>query len=110
MLSEQDARGRVQSTQASQAANEWRATSFLPMKRAALILGVSRATLYGLEKTAVLRFRRIGGRSLVVTASLAALVDADTQWTPSPTAGAAARARRRELAKVDLSTVAAVAS
>jgi hypothetical protein len=108
MLSEQDARGRVQST--GQAVDEWRATSFLPMKRAALILGVSRTALYNLEKTGVLRFRRVGGRSQVVTGSLAAFVDADTKWTPSPTAGAAARARRRELAKVDLSTVAAVAS
>jgi hypothetical protein len=78
------------------------------MKRAALILGVSRTALYNLEKSGALRFRRVGGRSQVVTGSLAAFVDADTEWTPSPTAGAVARARRRELAKV--STGAAVAS
>lgn len=98
MLSEQVAPARVQSTQASQAADEWRATSFLPMKRAALILGVSRTALYNLEKTGVLRFRRVGGRGLIVTSSLAAFIDANEPWAPSPTAGAAARARRRELA------------
>jgi hypothetical protein len=63
-----------------------------------------------LEKTGALRFRRVIGRTMIVTATLAAFVDADAEWTPSPTAGAAARARRRELAKIDLSTAAAVAS
>jgi hypothetical protein len=76
----------------------WRTTACMPLKRAAHILGVSVASLYNLEKDKTLRFRRIAGRTVVVTRGVAALVDADEQWEPSAV-GAAARARRAELVK-----------
>jgi hypothetical protein len=100
----------AQRAQSTPAANEWRGASFLPMRHAAAILGISRAGVYNLGKTGALQFRRLAGRTLVITASLAALVDANEPWTPSPTAGAAGRARRSEMAQARADAEAGVAS
>jgi hypothetical protein len=70
----------------------------MPLKAAAHVAGVSVASLYALEHKGALRFRRIAGRTVVTTASLAMLIDADEQWAPSEV-GAAARAKRAELTK-----------
>jgi len=78
----------------------WRAAAFLPLKRAATILGVSPASIYKLEAEKQLKFRRIAGRTLVAVAGIAAIVDRDEPWTPSK-AGEAARARRAELARAN---------
>jgi len=82
----------------AQVDESWRATAFLPLKRAAGVLGVSVSSLYNMERDKTLKFRRIAGRTVVVTRGVAALVDADEQWEPSAI-GAAARARRAELVK-----------
>lgn len=79
----------------------WRSTACMPLKAAAHVAGVSPASLYALEQKGALTFRRIAGRTVVVTASLAALVDNAPSWTPSPTAGAAARAQRLEAARTN---------
>lgn len=70
----------------------------MPLKAAARVAGVSVASLYALEHKGALRFRRIAGRTVVTTASLAMLIDADEQWEPSEV-GAAARRARAELVK-----------
>lgn len=76
----------------------WRETAFLPLPRAAHVLGVSVASLYRLEQEGTLRFQRRCGRTLVRTEGIIALADADEPWTAS-SAGAAARAKRSELAQ-----------
>ena len=72
-------------------------------KRAAGVLGVSVSSLYNLERDKTLKFRRIAGRTVVVTRGVAALVDADEEWVPSAV-GAAARARRAELVRAGWET------
>jgi hypothetical protein len=78
----------------------WRGTAFLPLKKAAAVLGISVASLYRLEKERTLKFRRIAGRTVVVTKGVVALADADEPWTASKM-GEAARARRAELAQAN---------
>jgi hypothetical protein len=78
----------------------WRSTAFLPLNKAAVVLGISVASLYRLEREGTLTFRRIAGRTVVKTAGVVALADADEPWTASK-AGEAARARRAELAKAN---------
>ncbi len=86
------------STPASTPAPEvpWRDTAFLPLQRAAHVLGVSVASLYRLEQEGTLIFRRLRGRTLVRTGGVIALADADEPWTASA-AGAAARVKRAAL-------------
>lgn len=76
----------------------WRDTAFLPLPRAAHVLGVSVASLYRLQQEGTLKFQKRCGRTLVRTEGVIALADADEPWTAS-TAGAAARAKRSELAQ-----------
>lgn len=77
----------------------WRDTARLPLKKTAHILGISVASVYRLNSEGRLEFRRLAGRTLVVTAGVAALVDSDEdQWTPS-SKGVQARAKRAEIAK-----------
>lgn len=78
----------------------WRERPFLPLKTAALLLGVSSASVYRLEAEGQLKFRRIAGRTLVDGPSLSQYVDAAAtdDWAPSEQ-GAAAREKRRERAK-----------
>lgn len=81
----------------------WRDTAFLPLNRAAHVLGISPASLYRLENEGRLQFRRIAGRTLVATPTIAALADAAEDWSPS-TKGAEARARRAELVRANWDT------
>lgn len=75
----------------------WRDTAFLPLQKAGHVLGISVASLYRLEQEGTLKFRRLAGRTLVRTEGVIALADADAPWAPQ-SAGAAARAKRAELA------------
>ena len=75
----------------------WTETRLLPLKVAGKIAGLSPATLYRLEAAGKLRFRRLGGRTLVETASLVELIDGSETWTASDM-GAAARKARGERA------------
>ena len=75
----------------------WRDTALLPLQKAGHVLGISVASLYRLEQEGALKFRRLAGRTLVRTEGVIALADADEPWTPQH-AGAAARAKRAELA------------
>lgn len=62
----------------------WRATALLPMAEAARIAGVSRATLYKFAHRGELQLRKLGKKTLVETASLAALIAAAPGWRPLP--------------------------
>lgn len=75
----------------------WRDTAFLSLQRAAHVLGISVASLYRLEQTGEVKFRRLAGRTLVKTDGVIALESADEPWTASQ-AGSAARVKRAELA------------
>ena len=76
----------------------WRDRALFPLQPAAEVAGVSVASLYKYEQEGLLRFRRLGGRTLVETASLIKLIDSAKPWTPS-TRGAAARTARIEAAR-----------
>ena len=73
----------------------WRERPLLPLQTASAIAGVSVASLYDFEKKGRLAFRRFAGRTLVESASLAALLDAAEPWKASER-GAAARKSRVE--------------
>lgn len=75
----------------------WRDTAFLSLQRAAHVLGISVASLYRLEQSGKVKFRRLAGRTLVKTDGVIALESADEPWTASQ-AGSAARVKRAELA------------
>lgn len=85
---------------ASKPETPWRDTALLSLKRAGHVLGISPASLYRLESEGRLEFRRVAGRTLVTTPSIAALVDAAEDWSPS-SKGSEARAKRAELAKAN---------
>jgi len=68
------------------------------MKRTAAIIGVSAATVYLMHHRGELELKRVGGRVVVPTVQVARIVDRAPVWTASKR-GAAARARRAELAK-----------
>jgi hypothetical protein len=89
----------IEATSASEGAGEapWRDTAFLSLQRAAQVLGISVASLYRLEQTGEVKFRRLAGRTLVKTDGVIALESADEPWTASQ-AGSAARVKRAELA------------
>ena len=76
-----------------QAPVSWRLSEFHSVKRTAEILGLSTASVYALETGGKLEFRRVAGRVLVTTASLAAVVDGAEPWAAS-TRGRAGRAAR----------------
>ena len=78
----------------------WRTTEFLPLQRVAILLGVSRSGVYNLRRAGTLKFRRIAGRTVVVTRDVATLVDTAEEWKPSA-AGAAARAHRAQTVKAN---------
>ena len=73
----------------------WRERMRLPVNLAAQIAGVSPASLYKFESQGRLAFRRLGGRTVVVTESLIALIENDEAWAASER-GSAARAKRSE--------------
>lgn len=76
----------------------WRERALLPMKVAAEIIGVSIASLYRFSDEGRLVLRRLGGRTLVCTKSLIAIVDSAEKWTASDR-GSEARAKRKALRK-----------
>lgn len=71
----------------------WRERPLLSLQTASEIVGVSVASLYRFESEKRLVFRRLGGRTLVVTPSLVALVDAAEPWTASTLTNKALAAR-----------------
>lgn len=81
--------------------SHWRERPLLPLKLASEVAGVSVASLYNFVDQGRLRFRQLGGRTLVETKSLIALVDSAEEWAPSDR-GKEARAKRKELARAAL--------
>ncbi|RAZ83505.1 helix-turn-helix domain-containing protein [Cereibacter johrii] len=75
----------------------WRECAFIPVPRTADVLGISSASVYGLEAKGELSFRRVGGRTLVAVDSLSAYIDkvTKTAWTPSDRGKQARAARAR---------------
>lgn len=79
----------------------WRDRPFLQLKVASEIVGLSIASLYRFSDQGRLRFRVFGGRTLVDTKSLIALVDTAQEWVPRDR-GKEARAQRRKSARCAL--------
>lgn len=77
---------------------DWRDRPFLPLKIAASIAGLSASSLYRAQNEGQLEFRRLAGRTLVVTDSLKSFLGKAEPWSPS-SQGQAARTKRRERAK-----------
>lgn len=74
----------------------WRERAFLPLATAAEILGISPASIYGLEAKGRLSFSRLAGRTLVNVDSLKALIDNADPWTASDRGKEARAARARQ--------------
>ncbi|MET4153835.1 helix-turn-helix domain-containing protein [Bradyrhizobium sp. RT7b] len=70
----------------------------LQLKTAAEIAGVSQAMLYRFAASGKLKLRDFGGRTLVSTESLVALLDTAKDWTPRKR-GEQARAARKAAAR-----------
>jgi hypothetical protein len=79
----------------------WRDRPLLQLKVAGEIAGLSPASLYRASDEGRLKLRELGGRTLVDTKSLIALIDSATDWTPK-NRGQEARARRKEIATANL--------
>lgn len=77
----------------------WRERAFLTLSTASEIVGLSPATLYNLESAGKLDFRRLGGRTLVTTQSLIALVDGAARELPRKERTASACAARSSRAR-----------
>jgi hypothetical protein len=78
----------------------WRERALLSLSVAAEVSGLSVGSWYRLEREGRVNFRRLGGRTLIATPDVIAIVDSAEPWTAS-NAGAAARARRAELSKAN---------
>lgn len=76
----------------------WRDRPNLQLKVAAEIAGVSAATLYRFADEGKLKLRELGGRTLVSTESLVALIDTAKEWSPRKR-GEEARAARKTAAR-----------
>ena len=74
----------------SSLAADWRQTHFLPITKAAQILGVSRAQLYRCAKAGSVTFHRSLGRVVLRTEDVIRLVDSAAPWTSEPGRNAAA--------------------
>jgi hypothetical protein len=79
----------------------WRERTFLQMKTASEIAGVSVTTLYRFSDANRLKLREFGGRTLVDTPSFIALLATADDWTPK-NRGREARAKRSEIARAAL--------
>ena len=79
----------------------WRERAFLSMKIAAEVAGVSITTLYRFSDAGQLKLRDFGGRTLVDTQSLIALINSAKAWTPRDR-GSEARAKRKQIARTAL--------
>jgi hypothetical protein len=60
----------------------WRERALITLPNASAVGGISISRLYEFEKEGRLRFRRLGGRTLLEVRSLIALIDSLPQWTP----------------------------
>ena len=69
---------------------DWRQTAFLPIAKAARILGVSPAQLYKHERMGRVTLRRSLGRTVLQTEDVIRLVNEAERWTPEPRRNAAA--------------------
>lgn len=80
----------------------WSERAFVPVKEAALICGISAASIYGAAKQNKIALHKLGGRSVVASAELKRFLEtAATPWEPSPTRAhntAEARAARTRAA------------
>ena len=76
----------------------WRDRPFLQLKTASEIVGVSIASLYNFSDAGRLKLRNFGGRTLVDTKSLIALIETAEDWAPKKR-GEEARAKRKEIAR-----------
>jgi hypothetical protein len=81
----------------------WQERPYQQMRIASEIAQISEAALYKAEKEGLLTFVRLAGRTLVETRSFITFLDRAEPWTPSDR-GAAARARRIEVARSALRT------
>lgn len=63
----------------------WAQKPVLPLRVASEVLGVSRSTLYRLQAGGKLTFSRVGGKTVIRTASVIAYLEAIEDW-PSPKA------------------------
>lgn len=77
----------------------WRDCAFLTVQNAAAIAGVSPASLYRFAKEGRLELRRLGGRTVVETRSLVAILAAAEAWAPSGRARAAVESRSKRSAR-----------
>jgi len=83
---------------ATAAYTPWRDRPFLQLKTASEIVGVSIASLYNFSDAGRLKLRNFGGRTLVDTKSLIALIETAEDWTPKKR-GEEARAKRKGVAR-----------
>lgn len=81
--------------------NDWRDLPAVPIADAARLLGVSRAQVYNLARAGRVRLVAPAGRTLVVTADLARMLDTSVSHTPDPnrTHAAVAGAKRARAAR-----------
>ena len=71
----------------------WRDRPFQRTQNAAEIIGLSVPSIYKLAREGRLVLKRLGGRTLVETGSLIALMDAAEDWVPSDRTGKAVAKR-----------------
>ncbi len=69
---------------------DWRQTHFLPIARAAHVLGVSRAQLYRLAGMGRVTLHRSLGRVVLRTEDVIRMAESAEPWTPEPSRNAAA--------------------
>jgi hypothetical protein len=92
---------QTHTTASTPAYTPWRDRPFLQLKAASEIVGVSIASLYNFSDGGRLKLRNFGGRTLVDTKSLIALIETAEDWTPKKR-GQEARAKRKEIARAAL--------
>lgn len=76
------------------ACTTWRERPLLQLKIAAELAGVSPASLYRFSDEGKLKLKELGGRTLVDTKSLIALIESARDWTPKQRGGEACAARK----------------
>lgn len=76
----------------------WRDTAFLPLPRAAEVLGCSRSRLYSARDAGEISFRRVMGRTVIPTGEIIAIVDGAKAYTPKDNPEAQERSRRARTA------------
>lgn len=79
----------------------WQQRPHLRLEVATEIAGISPASLYRLAAAGRVKLVKLAGRTLVETKSLVSLVNTAEPWTASER-GAAARAKRIEVARANL--------